>query len=190
MYLPLLLLLPFAGSAVAALLPTHARNVAATWAIALSAVALVGVIALYPQLASSQFAGGTVLRRELAWIPGAPFVLRVDGLAWLFALLVTGIGTLVALYARYYLSPGDPVPRFFSFFLAFMGAMLGVVLSGNLIQLAFFWELTSLFSFLLIGYWHHRSDARRGALMALTVTGAGGLALLAGVLLLGRIVGS
>ncbi|WP_306802318.1 proton-conducting transporter transmembrane domain-containing protein, partial [Escherichia coli] len=92
------------------------------------------------------------------------------------------IGTLVVLYARYYMSPADPVPRFFSFFLAFMGAMAGVVLSGNIIQLVFFWELTSLFSFLLIGYWHHREDARRGARMALTVTGAGGLCLLAGML--------
>jgi multicomponent K+:H+ antiporter subunit A len=88
------------------------------------------------------------------------------------------------------MSKNDPVPRFFSFFLAFMGAMLGVVLSGNLVQMVFFWELTSLFSFLLIGYWYHRKDARRGARMALTVTGAGGLALLAGVLMLGHIVGS
>ncbi len=96
----------------------------------------------------------------------------------------------MVLYARYYMSASDPVPRFFSFFLAFMGAMMGVVLSGNLIQLVLFWELTSLFSFLLIGYWHHRRDARRGARMALTVTGAGGLCLLAGVLVLGRIVGS
>ena len=79
-------------------------------------------------------------------------------------------------YARYYMSPDDPVPRFYSLLLAFMGAMLGVVLSGNLIQLVLFWELTSLFSFLLIGYWHHRDDARRGARMALIVTGAGGLA--------------
>jgi multicomponent K+:H+ antiporter subunit A len=71
-----------------------------------------------------------------------------------------------------------------------MGAMLGVVLSGNLIQLVVFWELTSLFSFLLIGYWHHRKDARRGARMAFVVTATGGLCLLAGVLLLGHIVGS
>src|SRR3546814_2369210 len=68
--------------------------------------------------------------------------------------------------------------------------MLGIVLSGNLIQLAFFWELTSLFSFLLIGYWHHTVRARDGARMALTVTGGGGLCLLLGLLLLGHIVGS
>ena len=121
---------------------------------------------------------------------GLNFVLRMDGFAWLFSILVLGIGTLVSLYARYYMSPEDPVPRFFAFFLAFMGAMLGLVISGNLIQIVFFWELTSLFSFLLIGYWHHRADARRGAYMALMVTGAGGLCLLAGVMLLGHIVGS
>ncbi|KAG1529900.1 hypothetical protein G6F50_017683 [Rhizopus delemar] len=87
------------------------------------------------------------------------------------------------------MSPEDPVPRFFSFFQAFMAAMLGVVLSGNLIQLVMFWEMTSLASFMLLAYWHHRLDARRGARMALTVTGAGGLCLLAGVLLLGQIFG-
>lgn len=117
-------------------------------------------------------------------------VIRMDGFAWMFSMLVFGIGSLVVLYARYYMSPADPVPRFFSFFLAFMGAMAGVVLSGNIIQLVFFWELTSLFSFLLIGYWHHREDARRGARMALTVTGTGGLCLLAGMLVVGHIVGS
>ena len=94
------------------------------------------------------------------------------------------------MYARYYLSPDDPVARFYSLLLGFMGSMLGVVLSGNLIQLVLFWELTSLFSFLLIGYWHHRRDARRGARMAFTVTGRGRAGLLAGVLILGHIVGS
>ncbi|MEP6879822.1 MAG: monovalent cation/H+ antiporter subunit A, partial [Nitrosospira sp.] len=118
------------------------------------------------------------------------FTLRMDGFAWLFAMLVTVMGVLVVLYARYYMAAQDPVPRFFSFLLAFMGSMLGVVLSGNLIQLVVFWELTSLTSFMLIGYWYHRLDARRGARMALTVTAAGGLCLLAGMLLLGRIAGS
>ena len=80
------------------------------------------------------------------------------------------MGVLVVLYARYYMSPQDPVPRFFSFLMAFMGAMLGTVLSGNLIQLVVFWELTSLTSFMLIAYWYHRADARRGARMALIVT--------------------
>ncbi|MET4576605.1 monovalent cation/H+ antiporter subunit A [Ottowia thiooxydans] len=182
-----LLLLPFAGAIVAALLPTHARNTAATLSALVAGAALVTTALMFPELQQGQ-----VLRQEVSWIPsaGLNLVLRVDGFAWMFVTLVTGIGLLVALYARYYMSKEDPVPRFFSFFLAFMGAMMGVVISGNLIQLVFFWELTSLFSFLLIGYWHHRKDARRGARMALTITGAGGLCLLAGVLILGHIVGS
>ena len=187
MDLVFLLLLPFAGALVAALLPTHARTTAATWAAVVSAAGLGWVLWHTPVLQA-----GTVLREEYRWIPsaGINLVVRMDGLAWMFALLVTGIGLLVAVYARYYMSQGDPVPRFFAFFLAFMGAMLGVVLAGNLVQLVFFWELTSLFSFLLIGYWHHRKDARRGARMALTVTAGGGLCLLAGVLMLGHIAGS
>ncbi|MGE0801005.1 MAG: monovalent cation/H+ antiporter subunit A [Lautropia sp.] len=187
MTLTWLILLPFAGSLVAALLPTNARNAESTIA---GAIAVAGVLRLalwFPEIAA-----GDVIVERIAWLPafGLDFVLRLDGFAWLFAMLVLGIGALVVLYARYYMSPADPVPRFFAFFLAFMGAMLGVVLSGNLIQLVLFWELTSLFSFLLIGYWHHRADARRGARMALIVTGGGGLCLFAGVLLIGHVVGS
>jgi len=187
MALSLLLTLPFIGSIVAALLPANARNAASVWAGLIALVCAVQVALLFPFVGS-----GGVVRLEIAWLPsvGLNFVLRMDGLAWMLVMLVTGIGALVVLYARYYMSPADPVPRFFSFLLAFMGAMLGVALSGNLVQLVFFWELTSLFSFFLIGYWHHRADARRGARMALIVTGAGGLCLLAGVLLLGHIAGS
>ena len=101
-----------------------------------------------------------------------------------------GIGFLVVLYARYYLSPNDPAPRFYCGLLAFMGAMTGIVVAGNIILLIVFWELTSLFSFLLIGYWHQNTAARDGARMALIVTGAGGLCLLAGMLLLGHVAGS
>ena len=187
MSLIVLLLLPFIGSCLAALLPHNARNTESLLAGLVALVGTVQVALLYPQIAH-----GGVIREEFMWLPslGLNFVLRMDGFAWLFSMLVLGIGALVSLYARYYMSPDDPVPRFFAFFLAFMGAMLGLVISGNLIQIVFFWELTSLFSFLLIGYWHHRADARRGAYMALMVTGAGGLCLLAGVMLLGHIVGS
>ena len=187
--MPLLALvaLPFIGSLVAAVQRQNARNATAILA---GAVALAGMVltALYYPAVSD----GAVQRVSFAWLPtlGLDFTLRMDGFTWLFAMLVTGIGFLVVLYARYYMSPDDPVPRFFSFLLAFMGAMLGIVLSGNLIQLVFFWELTSLFSFLLIGYWHHNASARDGARMALTVTAAGGLCLLVGVLLIGHVVGS
>ena len=86
------------------------------------------------------FQDGETLRYEIPWLPslGVNLVLRLDGLSWLFSALILGIGALVVLYARYYMSPKDPVPRFFSFLLAFMGAMQGVVLSGNLIQLVVF----------------------------------------------------
>src|SRR5688500_18708179 len=167
------------------LFPANARNAEAWLAggVALAALSLTAFV--YPEMSNGQ-----ILRLDAEWLPGLDFTLRMDGFAWMFSALVTGIGFLVVLYARYYMSPADPVPRFFSFFLAFMGSMLGVVLAGNLIQLVFFWELTSLFSFLLIGYWHHNAAARDGARMALIVTSAGGLCLFAGALLLGRIVGS
>jgi multicomponent K+:H+ antiporter subunit A len=186
MLLILIVLLPFLGSLYAAFLPSNARNAEAWLAGAVALATTLIIASLYPQVAA-----GDVLHVRIPWAPalGLDFHLRMDGYAWLFALLVTGMGTLVVVYARYYMSPADPVPRFFSFFLAFMGAMLGVVLSGNLIQLAMFWELTSLASFMLIAYWHHRRDARRGARMALTVTGAGGLALFGGLLLLGHMAG-
>jgi multicomponent K+:H+ antiporter subunit A len=137
-------------------------------------------------------AAGEVLRLTLPWLPqfGLEMSLRIDGYAWLFTMLIALMGALVVLYARYYMSSADPVPRFFAFLLGFMGAMLGIVLSGNLVQLVVFWELTSLTSFMLIAYWYHREDARRGARMALVVTMAGGFGLLLGVLLLGAIVGS
>jgi multicomponent K+:H+ antiporter subunit A len=182
-----LIALPFLGSLVAVFLPTHARN-AGAWLAGVIALANVGILAfLYPLVTY-----GGVARAEIKWLPaaGLNFVVRLDGFAWLFALLVASVGFLVILYARYYMRPEDPVPRMFSFLLAFMGSMLGVVLSGNLIQIVFFWELTSLCSFLLIGYWHQNANARDGARTALVVTAVGGLCLFAGVLILGNIVGS
>ena len=187
MSLLLLLSLPFLGSVVAALLPTNARNLESLWSAAVALLVTWQLALLYPQVSA-----GVVLSERLAWLPslGIDVVVRLDGYAWMFATLVSGMGLLVIVYARYYLSPDDPAARFYSLLLGFMGAMLGVVVSGNLVQLVVFWELTSVFSFLLIGYWTHRKDARRGARMAFTVTASGGLALLAGVLLLGHIVGS
>jgi multicomponent K+:H+ antiporter subunit A len=183
----IIVLLPFAGSCLAALLPINARNAEAYLAGAVALAVLALVVAIYPQVTDGGF-----VRYTVPWIPelGLEFNLRMDGFAWMFAVLVAGIGFLVVLYARYHMSAADPVPRFFAFLLAFMGAMLGIVLSGNLIQLVFFWELTSLFSFLLIGYRHQTVQARDGARAALIVTSAGGLCLFAGVLVLGHIVGS
>ncbi|MGQ4274054.1 monovalent cation/H+ antiporter subunit A [Terrihabitans sp. B22-R8] len=185
--LALIIVLPFVGSFLAVFLSSNARNAEALLAGAVSLGVLCAGLAL-----RSSVMDGQMVRAEFEWLPeyGLNFILRLDGLAWSMAVLIGGIGLLVVLYARYYMSPTDSVPRFFSYLLAFMGAMLGIVLSGNLIQIVFFWELTSLFSFLLIAYWYNNQSAREGARIALTVTSAGGLCLLAGMLLLGRIAGS
>jgi multicomponent K+:H+ antiporter subunit A len=187
MLLWLIVLLPFLGSLCTAFLRPNARNAEAWLAGTVVLACLCAVGMLYPQVAN-----GALAYTSLDWLPqsGLRIVLRMDGFSWMFAALITSIGVLVVLYARYYMSPADPVPRFFSFLLAFMGSMLGIVLSGNLIQLVIFWEMTSLTSFVLIAYWYHRPGSRRGARLALSVTAAGGLCLLAGVLLLGHIVGS
>lgn len=183
--------LPFVGALILSLMRNDQPRLVA-WVAGL--IALLGC-ALLAMLAPQVFAG-EVLRWSVEWLPALDLRLgfRMDGLAFMFALLVLGIGALVVLYAAYYLDPKDPPARFFSFLLLFMGAMLGVVLADNLILLVVFWELTSLSSFLLIGYWHADADkgqeARQGARMALTITGAGGLCLLAGALLIGHIVGS
>lgn len=135
---------------------------------------------------------GETIRYSLAWIPalGMEISLRLDGLSLLFIFMILGIGSLVIFYTRYYLSSNDSMPKLYSYLMLFMTAMLGIVMSNNVIQLWLFWELTSISSFLLISYWWHKSEARKGARMALAVTGAGGLALLGGLLLIGDIVGS
>ena len=185
--LVLLLVTPFAASLAAAALRPHARNLAAGVAITAMALGLGFALALSPQITGSQPA-----RFAVEWAPslGLDFSLRADGFGWIFLMLISGIGLLVSVYARYYMSPADPVPRFYALLLAFAGAMVGLVLSGNVIQLVIFWEMTSLLSFLLIGYWHRGAAAREGARTALIVTSAGGFCLLAGLLLLARIAGS
>jgi multicomponent K+:H+ antiporter subunit A len=181
------LALPWLAALALFALPNGRRNTAAAIA---GGATLLGV-ALLAALGPAVFAG-EIPSVSFSWLPfeGANFGLRVDGLAWTFAMLVLGIGALVVLYARYYLSADDPMARFYALFMVFMGAMLGLVLADNLLLLVIFWELTSISSFLLIGYWQDRDEARRGARLSLTITALGGLALLGGVLLLGGIVGS
>ena len=187
MQLFLAILTPFFGAALVAGIARYGRSASAWSAAGVTAAALLQLLPL--MLAS--FAGTTTLER-LPWISsaGLDLVFRMDGLGVLFVLLILGIGLLVILYAHYYLSARDSLSRLYAYLLLFMGSMLGVVLSENLIQLLIFWELTSLSSFLLIAYWRGREDARSGARMALAITGAGGLALLAGFILLGEMVGS
>jgi multicomponent K+:H+ antiporter subunit A len=180
-------LTPFVGAALVALASRFGRSHSA-WAA--GAVTLTALLWLAPSF-HLPFDGVTLIQQH-DWIPalGLNVAFRLDGLSLLFAGLILGIGLLIVLYARYYLSPRDSMGRFYSYLMLFMGSMLGIVLSENLIQLLVFWELTSLSSFLLISYWHHREEARQGARMALAVTGLGGFAMLGGFLLVGHIVGS
>jgi multicomponent Na+:H+ antiporter subunit A len=126
------------------------------------------------------------------WVPALNMHLSfyADGLALLFALLISGIGTLVMIYANGYLAGHPDLGRFYAFLTLFMASMLGVVLAGNVLTMFVFWELTSISSYLLIGFEHEREDGRAAALQALLVTGGGGLALLGGLVLLGQIGGS
>lgn len=187
MSLLLLVLLPLFGAVLPVLMDRVGRSTAAFSASALVAAALVLLATAAPTVL-----GGGLVQARWDWMPQAdvPFALRLDGLGLLFSTLILGIGLLVTIYASKYLAKDDPMGRFQSYLLLFMGAMQGVVLADNLLVLVFFWELTSLSSFLLIGFWSSKPEARRGARMALTVTGMGGLALLGGVLVLGHIVGS
>ena len=125
---------------------------------------------------------------ELQWIPslGISFVSYLDGLSLLFSLLITGIGTLVVLYSIFYLDKNrEKLNNFYVYLLLFMTAMLGVVQSDNMISLYLFWELTSISSFLLIGYWYTRDRSRFGALKSMMITVFGGLMMLGGFVLLG-----
>jgi multicomponent K+:H+ antiporter subunit A len=181
------------------LLPLLLGTVATTWLgsksrplTALAAgLVTASALALLLAQAPAVFAGQTVLN-VWPWVPeiGLQLSFRLDGLSLMFAGLILFIGLLIVLYAAYYLAPEDSAGKFFSFMMLFMAAMLGVVLSDNLLLLVVFWELTSISSFLLIGFWSHRADARAGARQALAVTGGGGLAMLGGFVLLGQIAGT
>jgi multicomponent K+:H+ antiporter subunit A len=179
--------LPFLGALFPGLAARFGRGPAALVAGMATALALAGLLAHAP----SVLAGEAAVAR-LSWIPalGLEANFRIDGLGMLFAGLILGIGLLIILYARFYLAEAEPIGRFMSYLLLFQGAMVGIVLSDNILLLLVFWELTSLSSFLLIGWWQHRPEGRQGARMALAVTGGGGLAMIAGMLILGSIAGS
>ena len=137
-------------------------------------------------------AHGESVQQSIAWASSLNINLtfRLDGLALLMALIVSGIGAFIIIYAGGYLE-GDPrLGRMYAFLLAFMAAMLGLVLSDNLLSLFIFWELTSLTSYLLIGFNHESEESRAAALRALLVTAAGGLAMMAGFILLAVVGGS
>ncbi|MBB4237498.1 putative monovalent cation/H+ antiporter subunit A [Rhizobium esperanzae] len=182
----LALCLPLAG-ALAAPFVIRVFGANGAWLLAIAPfLAFLHFLRFIPQIAR-----GEVVTGGYAWVPSfnLSFSWFLDGLSLAFALLITGIGTLIVLYAGGYLKGHKDLGRFFSFIFLFMGAMLGVVVSDSFLMLFVFWELTSITSFLLIGFDHERAAARRAALQALVVTGGGGLCLLAGLLILWNITG-
>ncbi len=187
MSLALIAALPFLGALLPGLMIRAGRDACAvvTGSVTLLALILLGLNA------PTVLAGGVVQSR-IDWLPalGLNANFFLDGLGLLFAGMILGIGLLIILYARFYLAKSDPMGQFYTYLMLFQGAMVGIVLSDNILLLLIFWELTSLSSFLLIGYWKHLPEGRQGARMALAVTGGGGLCLIAGMLILGGIVGS
>jgi multicomponent Na+:H+ antiporter subunit A len=183
----LALLLPFLGAIVAPLL-TRILGHKAAWVLALVPVAIFLHFAGF----AAELARGEVVTGGYVWVPSfnVSFSWLIDGLSLTFILLISGIGALIVLYSGGYLKGHPHQGRFFSFLLMFMGSMLGLVASDSFLMLFVFWELTSITSFLLIGFDHQREAARRAALQALVVTGGGGLFLLAGLILLWNITGA
>ncbi|PLW98633.1 MAG: pH regulation protein AB [Marinilabiliales bacterium] len=158
--------------------------------IILAVFQLVAFVFFYQKLAVTN--AGEVITESYRWIPelGLNLQFQLDGVSIIFALLVTGIGVLVFLYAQAYMKPYGHLQRFFFFLFLFSFAMLGLVLSANMIQLFIFWELTSFLSFFLITYFNEKEEARAAAFRSLFITAFGGLSLLAGILLIGNIAGS
>ena len=186
--LPIIILLPLVlGTILVSWLKKFSRGVTAFGAIGVS---LTSFILLLTQ-AKEVFKGNTI-SESWAWLPqlGIDLSFRLDALGLIFALLITGIGTLIYIYAYYYLSPKNSLSKLYFLLMLFMAAMLGIALSNNLIILLVFWELTSISSFLLVGYWSNYEAAQRGSRMALTITGMGGLSMLGGFILLGQITGT
>ena len=186
--LPIIILLPLVlGTTLVSWLKQFSRGVTALGAIGVS---LSSLILLLTQ-AKAVFNGETIIQ-TWSWLPqlGIDLSFRLDALGLLFSLLITGIGTLIFIYAYYYLSPQNSLSKLYVLLMLFMAAMLGISLSNNLILLLTFWELTSISSFLLVGYWSNYEAAQRGSRMALTITGMGGLAMLGGFVLLAQITGT
>ncbi|WEI02819.1 monovalent cation/H+ antiporter subunit A [Acinetobacter johnsonii] len=186
--LPIIILLPLIlGTTLVSLLKQSSRRLTAFAAVGVSMTSL-GLLLTQAR----EVFNGAVITQSWSWLPqlGIDFSFRLDALGLLFALLISGIGTLIYIYAYFYLGPKNSLNKLYLLLMLFMAAMLGISLSNNLILLLVFWELTSISSFLLVGYWSNYDAAQRGSRMALTITGMGGLAMLGGFILLGQITGT
>ena len=182
-----LLVTGFLASALAPILYRRFRENFGWIAVIFPLFMFFGLLSRYPEVAA-----GKVIRESVSWVPslGVDFSFLLDGLSLTFALIITLVGAVVFLYAGAYMKHYANAGRFFLSIGVFMTSMLGLVLSDNMLMMFVFWELTGISSFLLIGFDHRKESARRAALQALLVTGGGGLALLAGTILLYRVTGS
>jgi multicomponent Na+:H+ antiporter subunit A len=186
-YLLISLILIFGTSVVAPLLTRFLKD-RTGWVLSLVPFTVFGL--LLSQAGTVSEGVPVVFYTEWFSSLGCAFSLRLDGLALLMALLVTGIGGLIVIYAQGYMHGHPRLGRFYLYLLSFMGAMVGLVLSDNLILLFVFWELTSITSYLLIGFNHEQEQSRWKSLQALLVTGLGAMAMMAGFILLGQVAGS
>lgn len=182
-----LIALHLLATAVVALVARRAGR----WVFALGAVPPAVTLLWAAMQAPAVLAGGAVTA-QLGWAPAAGLALdvRVDGFALLMVALVSGVGVLVFAYSAWYFPPNPGLGRFTAALVAFAGAMLGVVLVDNLLALYVFWELTTITSYLLIGYEDEQESARAAALTGLLTTAAGGLAMLGGFVLLAEAAGT
>lgn len=185
--LPLVILIPLVlGTGLIGLLHKQ-RLINAVIAVSTSVSCFLLLLSQAPEIWQGQ-----AISYQLSWISqvGFDIQLRLDALGLLFGLLISGIGTLIFIYAYYYLSHSNSLSKLYILLMLFMTAMLGIALSDNLLLLIVFWEMTSISSFLLVGYWGQYETAQKGAKMALTITGMGGLAMLGGFILMGEIAGT
>ncbi|WP_437922266.1 putative monovalent cation/H+ antiporter subunit A [Sphingobacterium sp. LRF_L2] len=180
----------FTGLITSSLLVPFGKLIKTKWSIILPFIPV--ILFVFYLFKIPAIAAGTVYIQHLDWVPtlGVNFDFRLDGLSLLFALLITGIGTAIFFYGRSYLKGHRYFDRFFAYLFLFMSAMLGVVLSNNVLTLFIFWELTSISSFFLIGFNNENEDSRKSAITALSITGLGGFFLLAGLILAGNIAGT
>ncbi|OEH93669.1 Na+/H+ antiporter subunit A [Bacillus solimangrovi] len=185
--LHLAVLAPILFAVLVPFLYSKVRSIHTGWFVLIVPVSLFSYFLSYlPKIKE-----GTIVQ-TVNWIPSLNinYDLYLDGLSFLFSMLITGIGSLVVLYSIYYLHKSEKLGHFYVYLLIFMTAMLGVVLSDNLFVLYTFWELTSLSSFLLIGFWNHRERSRYGAQKSMLITVFGGLAMLGGFVLLSVTAGT
>src|SRR5690625_1798231 len=186
--LNIVIFIPFLAALLLLFIYKHISRIHLGWFVmAIPLVLFVYLLQYIPSIVQ-----GKTVKNVMSWIPsyGINYTTYIDGLSMIFGLLITGIGILVVLYSIYYLTTEESLIHFYIYLLLFMGSMLGVVFSDNLMVLYVFWELTSISSFLLIAFWYHRKGSRYGAKKALLITVVGGFAMLASFIMFYHMSGS